>query len=215
MIRTIIFDFGGVVIDIDYVRTIRKFKEYGVKDFEKRFSKATQDEFFQHLERGEVSKRDFLTKMRLVSGNRLTDEQIISAWDALIIGYSPGRIRLLQKIKPYYRLILLSNTNELHIEKALHLFAQSYDFEFSSLFDYVYWSYETGMRKPEPEIFQFVLDKHRLLPEETLFIDDSIQHIEGAKTLGIQAYHLKDNEDITQLFDGNKLSLTLPSPASR
>ncbi len=211
MVRTIIFDFGGVVIDIDYVRTIKKFKKYGIEDFENRFSKAVQDDFFQKFERGEVSKREFLTKMRLISGGNLNDGQIISAWNALIVGYSHDRIELLRKIKPFYRLILLSNTNEIHIEEALRLFSGSYDFDFYSLFHHVYWSYKTGMRKPEPRIFHRVLDKHHLLPEETLFIDDSIQHIEAAKSLGIQTYHLNDGEDITQLFDANKLSLILPS----
>ncbi len=207
MIRTIIFDFGGVIIDIDYLRVIKKFEDYGVNDFKKRFSKAIQDDFFQKVEKGKVSKEVFLETIRNFSGKKISDKQIVSAWNAILEKYPSHRIDLLQEVKKYYTSILLSNTNSLHIEAAMKLYQKDYTIPFENLFDKIYWSYEIGLRKPDKEIFQFVLQKHNLKAEETFFIDDSIQHIETAARLGIQTHHLKEGEDVAHLFEKGKLKL--------
>ena len=205
MIRTIIFDFGGVILDIDYLRVIKKFETYGINDFKRRFSKAIQDDFFQRVEKGMVPKEFFFQKIREFSEKKITDNQIISAWNAIIKEYPPHRIELLQRVKNNYTTILLSNTNSFHIEAAMKLYQQDFTTPFEDLFHKIYWSYEIGMRKPDKEIFQFVLQKHKLKAQETLFIDDSIQHIESAIQLGIQTHHLKEDEDILELFENDIL----------
>ena len=203
MIRTIIFDFGGVVIDIDYVRPIKKYKKYGINDFETRFSKATQDGFFQKMELGRVSNDAFIAEIRSISGKNLTHLEIISAWNSIIVGYQKKRIELLSKVKKNYSTILLSNTNALHIEEAMKLYNQDFQKPFSDLFHKIYWSYEIGMRKPDRKIFEFVLKQNHTFAYEALFIDDSIQHIEAAQTLGIKTLHLKDEMDMLDLFEEN------------
>ena len=205
MIRTIIFDFGGVIIDIDYLRVIRKFENYGVNDFKKRFSKAIQDDFFQKVEIGMVPKEVFLETIRSFSGKKINDKQIVLAWNAILKNYPSHRIDLLQEVKEYYTTILLSNTNSFHIEAAMKLYQNNYTIPFENLFDKIYWSYEIGLRKPDNEIFQFVMQKHNLKAEEIFFIDDSIQHIEAAARLGIQTHHLKEGEDVAQLFEKGRL----------
>lgn len=201
MIYTIIFDFGGVVIDIDYIRPIDEYQKYGINDFEKRFSKANQDGFFQKLETGKVSNEVFLSEIRAISGKNLSDQQIISAWNSLITGYRKSRIQLLLEIKKNYSTFLLSNTNAFHIEKAIDLYHKEYSVPFDQLFHKIYWSHEIGMRKPNLDIFEYVLKQNNIFAHETLFIDDSIQHIEAARSMGIKTFHLTNGMDMNDLFD--------------
>ena len=199
-IKNIIFDLGGVILNIDYNKTANAFKQIGVANFDDIYSQGKQDQVFDKLETGELASDEFREYIKdIVPSLQYSD--IDKAWNAMLLDMPMQRIILLKKLKKKYRLFLLSNTNAIHI-KAFGKIIQSADEEniFDAIFEHQYYSSEMGMRKPNSDCFQSVLEKSSLDPFETLFIDDSIQHVQGARKLKIKAYHLRPGEDITALF---------------
>lgn len=197
----IIFDFGAVLINIDYHKTRMEFEKSGIQNFDALFSKARQNRLFDNLEKGLISEIEFRNELRAISGINLSDGHIDQAWNSMLLKMPQKRVELLQKLSAHKPLYLLSNTNIIH-EKS---FSQAIDAEFGwpmfkSLFKKVYFSHEVNMRKPDLEIFQLLLSENNLNPATTLFIDDSPQHIEGARKAGIHAFHLTDDMDVCDLF---------------
>jgi FMN phosphatase YigB (HAD superfamily) len=202
-VENIIFDFGGVILNIDYQLTIDAFKEIGMDNFEESYSQATQIHLFDNLEIGKISPDEFRNGIRKVSEKDLSDEKIDYAWNKIILDLPKRRIDLLESIKQNYRIFLLSNTNIIHYNlyiKQLQKFGYT---NFDEIFKKAYFSFEIGMRKPNLEIFEYIIKKENLNPTKTVFIDDSIQHISAASQFGIQTYHIGKNEDIINLFDTN------------
>jgi len=200
-IKNIIFDFGGVILNIDYQLNIDAFKEIGLDDFEKSYSKACQINLFNDLECGLISPEEFRDGLRIVAGKNFSNEQIDDAWNKIILDLPFKRILLLKELNSRYRTFLLSNTNKIHYNLYITKLQKYGYLNFNDIFEKAYFSHEIRMRKPDKEIFEFVLQEQQLNPEETLFIDDSIQHIETAKKLGIITHHLLPKEDIIDLFD--------------
>jgi epoxide hydrolase-like predicted phosphatase len=200
--KNILFDFGGVIINIDYDLLISAFSKIGLPDFEYYFSKAKQTTLFDDYEKGRISSDDFVEALKKYCKPETTREEIINAWNAMLLDLPPERIELLKKLKTKYRIFLLSNTNDIHIRYIFSNLKKQYGMEnLDECFEKVYLSYEMGMRKPDAEIFEAVLKENDLVAGETLFIDDSLQHIETAKKLGIQTYLLDvKKETITDLF---------------
>jgi len=201
-VKNIIFDLGGVILNIDYGQTANAFKKIGVANFDKIYSQARQGQVFDKLETGELTPDEFREYMKeIVPSLQLSD--IDKSWNAMLLDLPAPRIDLLKKLKKKYRLFLLSNTNEIHIKCFRKIIESSYGENiFDAIFEHQYYSSDIGMRKPNAECFQYVLKKNGMEPSETLFIDDSIQHVEGARKLKINAYHLIPGEDITALFLG-------------
>lgn len=199
-VKNIIFDLGGVILNIDYGRTASAFKKIGVANFDKIYSQAKQGQVFDKLETGELTPDEFREYMKeIVPSLQFSD--IDKAWNAMLLDLPVQRIDLLKKLKKKYRLFLLSNTNEIHIKCFRKIIEASYGENiFDSIFEHQYYSSDIGLRKPNADCFQYVLEKNGLEASETLFIDDSIQHVEGARKLKINAYHLIPGEDITTLF---------------
>jgi putative hydrolase of the HAD superfamily len=202
-LKNIIFDLGGVILNIDYHLTINAFKSLGIENFEEIFTQAKQVGIFDQLDKGIISPAQFREGIREISPVALTDSQIDWAWNALLLDFPPQRLDILRNVRKYYKTFLLSNTNAIHIEeynKTLHRTCGVDNL--SVFFDKVYYSHIINMRKPDAEAFEIILHENKLNPAETLFIDDSIQHIEGAKKLGIIAYHLnlQKGECIEKLF---------------
>jgi putative hydrolase of the HAD superfamily len=191
-VKNIIFDLGGVIIDIDYNLAAKAFKDLGIVDFDNFYSKAKQSTLFDDFEKGFISNEDFRVQLRSYLPSSITDLQIDNAWNAMLLGIPASRIDFIQQIAAKYRIFLLSNTNRIHIEAFTiyndEKFGKGY---FESIFEYCYFSSDIGMRKPDAEIFEFVLSENGLLKEETIFIDDSIQHIDGALKIGLHAELLK------------------------
>ncbi|HZX62389.1 MAG TPA: HAD-IA family hydrolase, partial [Bacteroidales bacterium] len=131
-----------------------------------------------------------------------SDAAINDAWNALVVGIPEPRIRLLESIRKLYRIFLLSNSNEIHFLKYREDFQQQYGYrDFDALFKNVYFSYRLHLKKPDPKIFKWVLKENKLDPAETLFIDDTLMHVEAARELGITGYHLREGEELTGLFN--------------
>jgi len=200
-IKAIIFDYGGVIINIDYKATIDAFNELGKVDFEEMYSQAAQSNLFNQIETGKISGQYFINQLLDYLPMGTSPNRVVAAWNQMIKDVPLERIELLLRLKKEgYTIILLSNTNEIHIAVANRRWAMTYNQSPEEVFDAVYYSHEIHMRKPNSEIFEFVCSEHGLKPSEVLFIDDSIQHIDGAKSIGINAIHLEKNQTIQDVF---------------
>ncbi len=191
-ICNIIFDLGGVLLNLDYSATERAFEALGIPDFRQRFSQLRQDHFFDEWETGKLSTEAFIDGLRGAGGKHLGTEQIIDAWNAMLLDFPLRRLQILQQLRLRYELFLLSNTNEIH-EEAFNKRLQEVC-GWNSLghfFEKIYFSHRVGLRKPGKEIFERILSDNGLKAAETLFIDDSPQHIETAKSLGFQTIFLE------------------------
>ncbi len=207
-IKNIIFDLGGVIMDIDFNRTIEAFKDLGAENFEQLFSWEKQVNLFNKMDRGEVSPGEFRNEIRSITGLNISDQQIDDAWMKILSKVPYSRIQLLREVKGNYNSYLLSNTNMIHMEN----FRQDLQVDFGVsgievLFDRSYLSYEVGMRKPEKRIFEHVIENNNLDVSEILFIDDTPQHIESASSLGINTYLFKPGEErLEGLFENGVLT---------
>lgn len=188
--KAIIFDLGGVLLDIDFRLTEKAFTDLGVKDFSSFFNQFHSNALFKKLETG-VDEELFYQEFRSETGLALTDEQIKDAWNALLLNFRTESLAILPQLRQKYQLYLLSNTNEIHLQE----FQRRYKLlqqqqEFDDLFDAAYYSHRIGLRKPNASAYEYVLNAHQLTAAETIFIDDSINNIEAAQQLGLQTIHL-------------------------
>lgn len=201
-IKNIIFDLGGVILNINYDLTVAAFEELNLENFDTLFTKMQQSDLFIRLETGEISPQEFRLNIKKISNKNITDSQIDKAWNAMLLDLPLERIELLKRLSKKYSLYLLSNTNAIHIEAFTKILHSSIGSEnISHIFNKVYYSHQIGMRKPNADIFQYVLSDNRLKPSETLFIDDSPQHIQAAKELGINTFHITDKLSINAVFE--------------
>lgn len=186
VIKNIVFDLGGVIMTLDPVEALRRFKALGLSDAERYLDAYTQSGIFGNLEEGKITAEDFRSKLSSLTGHELTFDECKHAW----LGYRkdvPQRnLDLLKELRAKgYRLILLSNTNPFMMDWAL---SSEFDGKGSSLNDYfdaLYLSYRLGIMKPAPDFFRQVLDNENILPEETLFVDDGPRNVEAAGKLGL------------------------------
>jgi len=198
-IKHIIFDLGNVILNIEYQKTINEFNKIGIQDASIFYSQSIQKEIFNLLEIGKISEFDFLIEVNKLCP-KATHKQILAAWNALILDLPQERLSLINKLKSSFSIYLLSNTNAIHINEIIKKTGVKKYNKFYSLFNKVYYSHEIGLRKPNPEAFNIILKENNLNVSEVLFIDDSIQHIQSAKRLGIKTYHLTEDESIETIF---------------
>jgi putative hydrolase of the HAD superfamily len=198
--EAIIFDLGGVIIDLDYQLTIAAFKELGIIDFDSDYSQAQQSKLFDDFETGKISAQHFINCLLPFLKPGTSPNKVVNAWNAMILSVQSSKIDLLLSLREKYPLFLLSNTNELHVPKVRREWSKVTSKPMEDFFDHIYFSHEIHLRKPNSEIFQLVCDQQLLIPEKTLFIDDSIQHIKGAEMIGLQTLHLTDSTELNQLF---------------
>ena len=201
MFKTIIFDLGGILINIDYQRCVASFEKLNIFDFSKQFTQAAQSDFMDLFETGHKSENEFREWVNTFTPNKLTDQEIDTAWNSILLDFPKWKLELLQKVKQHYKVILFSNTNAIHVKGFLEIFEKSYPtVQFFDLFDQVYLSNEVGFRKPHAESFELILKKEGISAEETVFMDDTQRHVEGAKKAGINAFWLPEG-DISAVFD--------------
>ena len=198
---TILLDLGGVLIDVDYHASAKAFRELGYTDFDALYSKAKQDHVFDAFETGTLSPAGFRDRIRTLLNAGISDEEIDASWNAMLGTIPPARIELVYRLKEQYKVLLLSNTNAIHVPAFEAILARTNNIaDFKSLFHGAYYSCEMGLRKPDAEAFHHVLARHGSDPGRTLFIDDSVQHVIGARAAGVHAEHLElEHEDIVTL----------------
>jgi len=200
-IRNIVLDLGGVILELDVNKSIELLKELGLPGEENLdiiFSKYT---FFLKFETGKISPDEFINNLSAQLGDHTPKEKIIKAWNAMILGFQPDTLKLLSKLKEEYRMFLLSNTNALHEVYYNDLLHMKHGIpNLTDIFEKVYYSHDVNMRKPDLEIFQHVLVDSQLNARETLYIDDTEVHVKAAMEAGIQAYHLRLPQRITEVL---------------
>jgi len=190
-IKNVIFDLGGVILNIDIKKTAAAFTRLGQESFENLFNIGHAAGFFKEYECGLIDDTGFITAVKERFQNKVTDQQVIDAWNALLLDFPASRIDFLKNIGSKYRLFLFSNTNALHREAFNVIYQNSFkNGHLDELFEKTYYSHILKMRKPDPASYQYIIDENGLNPAETLFIDDAMVNIEGAQKCGIQAFHL-------------------------
>lgn len=202
MIRNLIFDLGGVLLNLDFEATARSFRALGLHNFDELYTQARQTGFFDAFDKGHISPDQFRNELRKYLPPHTSDEAIDHAWNAMLLNLPTERLELLQNLRRKYKLYLLSNTNEIHVTAFSNYLQQTFGFpDFSNYFDQWYYSCRMGMRKPDEEIFHKVMNDHGLIAEETIFIDDSKQHVTGAARTGIKAVWLEPGQTVFTLLE--------------
>ena len=200
-ISTLIFDLGGVIVDLDLAKCIQNFKELGLENIEQYLSNFGQKDFFMQFEKGQIGIPAFRNEIRKLAGIELSDAQIDKAWCSFLTQIPVEKLHLLSELKKKYRLLLLSNTNPLHIETAVAAEFSKTGKTMQDFFDKCYLSYEMGMVKPDVEIFEALLTDAQVKAEECLFLDDGKKNIDTAAALGIQTYWVKPDENLNFLLN--------------
>jgi FMN phosphatase YigB (HAD superfamily) len=206
-ISNLIFDYGNVIFEIDFEKAQKAFRNLGLENVEELYGHRGQDRLFDDFDKGLISSADFRDGIRGLIGNAtLSDEAIDGAWNALLIGVPQGTHELLLACKEKYRTFLLSNNNDIHYTWILEHLREQYGInDNEALFEKTYYSHFVGLRKPAKEIFELVLKENHLNPEETLFIDDSPQHLESAKKLGLQTALCPTPKELRELLNSYQL----------
>ncbi|MGZ8510652.1 MAG: HAD family hydrolase [Chitinophagaceae bacterium] len=198
-VKNIIFDLGGVILNIDLRKTQDAFTALGVKNIDEVFRMGHIDSFFKSYETGAIDDAAFIASVQNLAGIKLAPEIVIEAWNALLIDFPPERINFLKKIRSKYRLFLLSNTSALHHTRFQDLFKQEFGGSLDDLFDKAYYSHIIKLHKPDTASYNLIIDENRLDAGETLFIDDSAANVEGAERAGLKGIHLAPGKTILEL----------------
>lgn len=199
-IENIIFDLGGVILDIDYNLSRAAFEKLGVGHFDEMYSQANADKLFQNLETGSISEQDFFTELNKCTGLNLSAEEIKKAWNAMLLHFREESLKFLDEIQFKYNLYLLSNTNFIHIKQFRNIFHEKSRLKiFDEYFKRAFYSCEIGLRKPDAECYQYVINELRIEPYKTLFIDDSPHNVQAAKKAGMKTVHLTTGMKIENL----------------
>jgi len=199
-IEAIIFDLGGVILNIDYQSTRKAFEKAGIANFNDMYSQAAADDLFDDLETGKIAPAEFYKKLNERAGVQLTESDIRQAWNAMLLDFREESLAHISSLKSKYKLYLLSNTNHIHLVAFNDIYRSKHrDIPFADHFIKAYYSCEMGLRKPNADIFEFVLAENQLDPSTTVFIDDSVQNIATAKAVGLQTILLEAGQKIEDL----------------
>ena len=198
--RSIIFDLGGVILNIDISKTRDAFHRIGLSQIDELFGLGHADSFFRDHENGRITDEGFIRKILTLLEGKVTEQQVIDAWNALLLDFPPGRIQFIESLKSRYRLFLFSNTNGIHQLAFSELYRRTFPGKtLDELFEKAYYSHSAGFRKPDPEGFLHIISENNLDPRETIFIDDALVNVEAARALGLQGIHLKPGQTIEDL----------------
>lgn len=191
--KTIIFDYGGIFVDINYEDTISAFSKLSDKvSVDELYSKHNQIDLFSDLEVGKIGEDEFCNGIREILKIDSSNQSIKDAWCSMLKDIKPERVEFLREFRENKNVLMLSNINEIHEKYLADYIVRNMEISsFYTYFDKVYFSHHIKMRKPNAEIFKYVLDDNNLNADEVLFIDDSFQHVEGARSIGINAIHLE------------------------
>ena len=198
ILDTIIFDLGGVVVNLDINRTINAFKKLGINNVEQWINPGLHTDIFLKFEVGEISEDEFFYGIRELAGVTVTDSEIRKAWCAMLIDLPPERVKIIEWLKETHNVLLLSNTNTIHVNY-FDGFAKGYS-SMSELFHNVYYSFLMHDHKPNASIFRSVIEREKLIPGKTLFIDDAEANIIAAQSVGIHAQLITSINQMENVF---------------
>ncbi|UYZ60825.1 HAD family hydrolase [Hymenobacter latericus] len=211
----LLFDFGGVIINVDYNRTLEAMRALSRAGSTIEFTQAAQSALFDDLETGRLSPAEFRAGLRQhYDLHHATDAQLDEAWNAMVLDLPLERIEYIRELRREgYQTALLSNTNSIHIDMIREMLRRQYGLQngIADVLDRVFYSQEVGLRKPGPEVFGHVLRELNWRPEETLFVEDSIQHIRTAEALGIRTLFLQPPLTLLDALPAALRAFSLPS----
>jgi putative hydrolase of the HAD superfamily len=191
-IKNIIFDLGGVIINLDNQRTTDAFVALGLKNIREYFGHGHAASFFKDYEVGKITDQQFIDAIRKTGGLTASDQAIVEGWNALLLDFPPERIELLKQLRKNYRIFLFSNTNALHLAALQAIYTRTFGKgSLEDLFEKTYYSHLLGMRKPDEASYEYILRENGLEGRETLFVDDAIINVEGAEHAGLKGLFLR------------------------
>ena len=200
-LSTIIFDLGGVILNLDTNLSVKAFADLASLKEKEIYSRFLEEEWSYAFEKGEIDAPMFRNEVRKSLKVNLLDEQIDNAWNAMLVDLPISSLQLMASLKHKYQLYVLSNTNAIHLKVLNNMVAANTNGGcIMDFFDKAYYSCEVGMRKPDEEIFTYVIEANNLKPQETLFIDDMEDNIIGAQSVGLRTVHLSRQDYLTELF---------------
>ena len=198
-IKNIIFDLGGVLLNLDLAKTRQEFFDLGLTQIDELFRIGHAASFFKQYEIGAISDQEFVDEIKKELKVSVPDQQIVHAWNAMLLDFPSKRVEWLKKQRQQFRIFLFSNTNALHLIEFRKSFKEAHGFEIDELFEKAYYSHEVQIRKPDAGAYQLVVDENELEAAHTLFIDDALINVEAAIATGLQGYHLKQGEELSLL----------------
>ncbi len=199
-IQNIIFDLGGIFIELDYFKTEKAFIRLGVTNFPELYSQHMVTPLFADLETGKIEEEAFYNAFRKTTGINLSNQQIKDAWNAMLLNFPPERLHWLKDIAKKYRIYLFSNTNIIHYNAFQKIFNENTGLNnFDDFFIKAYYSHNLKMRKPDTASFLEIIKRENLVADETLFIDDTLKNIEGAEQAGLQTILLRSPTTVIDL----------------
>jgi putative hydrolase of the HAD superfamily len=200
--KNILFDLGGVILDINVQATLKHFYELGFPSELLQYPNNMTSDLFFRYETGKIGTAEFRNELRKISGKDVSDEELNEAWNAMIVRIPEKRTRLLDQLKERYDLYMLSNTSPLHTPVFEQMYLEVAGKPMKDLFKKLYYSFEIGWHKPDPEAWEYVIADAGIVPQETLFLDDNIHNIKASQELGFQAIHIHERTSLTDLgFD--------------
>jgi FMN phosphatase YigB (HAD superfamily) len=201
-IKNILFDLGGVILDIDVQATRRRFYELGLPALFMQYPENMLTDLFFRYETGKLSTVQYRDEVRRISGLEIADRDIDEAWCAMLVGIPAERTGLITRLKQRYKLFMLSNTCALHVPIFEQMYLEAAGVPMQEIFDGLYYSFEIGHHKPDREAWEHVIRYAGIRPEETLFLDDNIHNIKASQELGFRAIHIHERTSLMHLgFD--------------
>jgi len=198
-IKVFLFDLGGVLLDVDYHKTITAFAQLGVANPSELYNQFGQNQLFDQYEKGEVSSDYFIQQLKPLTNDGVSEAQVIEAWNAMIGDFPIEKLDFITRLSKHHKCFLLSNTNQIHLEKVVVNLKHTPYEKLEDLFVKCFYSHLIGKRKPDVDTFNWVINQMGVKAGETLFIDDSPQHINGAKKAGLQTVYYKETADLFNL----------------
>jgi len=199
-IRNIIFDLGGVLLNIDPMKTIDAFGKLGMEQLVGDKGLTYDHDIFYMMEQGKITPDQFREGVLALLPHRVSYQQVDDAWTAMLLDFPTVRVDLLKSFRKDFGIYLFSNTNAIHVDRFHSNFRNQHGFEVSALFEKDFYSNEIGYRKPSPESFQEIIRLSGINPEESLFIDDSLPNVEGAIACGLKGYWLEPGQKVEEIF---------------
>lgn len=198
----LIFDLGNVIIDIDYNHTFQLIKSLVPETYHHKVDQFYQTDFHKDYEKGLIDSPAFRNEVRNYFEQSWTDSEVDQLWNSLLGKIPAYRLDLVRKLKKNYRVGVLSNTNEIHIQGVNELLKTEYGMDnFDSIFDRVFYSHEMGLAKPSEEIYRKMVSELGITPEKVLFFDDLKANVDGAKAIGINAVQVTGPQVLVEFFN--------------
>ena len=189
--KNIIFDLGGVLLNIDYKASETAFAQLGLNNYADYFKQDYSSELFELLETGAIDTATFYDSFRDIFNTDASNFAIKEAWNAMLGNFIPANLDIVANAARKYRVYLFSNTNQIHYDGFREIYQQEFgNKDFDKRFIKAYYSHICGWRKPHPQAYKNLLDAEGLIAEETLFIDDTQKNIIGANEAGLNTFHL-------------------------